>query len=237
MTDTDLAILDFETTGIDPCTDRIVSGYTGILHDGAAGEGVNILVRPDGYTIPAGSTAVHGITTAHATAHGGSFDEEISGILRFLRQRPHLPLAGMNIAYDLTILHTELYRAWTPAAAERAMRCVMDRPILDALVLDRALYPYRRGSRRLEDLAPLYGVQFDGDAHGARADAIVAGQIVAHQLTNPALSGYSIDSLRDAQVRWKAQQAASLESFLRRKDPSVVVDPGWPLLTSVAVAA
>lgn len=237
MTVTAIAVIDFETTGVDPTADRIVSGYAGVLHGAAPGEGVSILVRPDGYTIPAGATAVHGITTEHATTHGGGFDGEISGILRFLRQHPRVPLAGMNLAYDLTLLHSELHRAWAPASAERAMRFVLDRPILDALVLDRALYPFRRGSRRLEDLASLYGVQFDGAAHGARADAIAAGQIVATQLTNPALSGYSIDSLHDAQVRWRAEQSASLQSFLRRRDPNVVIDPGWPLLTSVTVAA
>lgn len=237
MTVTDLAILDFETTGIDPQTDRIVSGYAGILHDGAPDGGVSILVRPDGYTIPAGATAVHGITTEHATTHGGTFDGEIAGLIRFLGRHPHMPLAGMNLAYDLTLLRAELQRAWSPASADRAMRFVMDRPILDALVLDRHLYMYRRGSRTLTDLAPRYGVRFDGAAHGARADAIAAGQIVGQQLAHPALSGYTLTELHAAQIQWKAEQAASLETFLRRKDPTVVVDPGWPLLTPVPVAA
>ncbi|MBB4931384.1 hypothetical protein F4561_002204 [Lipingzhangella halophila] len=40
-----------------------------------------------------------------------------------------------------------------------------------------------------------------------------------------------IDELHAAQVRWRAEQAASLQAYLRRStNPEAVVDPNWPII-------
>jgi hypothetical protein len=61
-------ILDTETTGLSP-RDRIVS-ICWAIHDDRGGEVAleHHIIYPDGFTIPAGATAVHCITTEHAPA-------------------------------------------------------------------------------------------------------------------------------------------------------------------------
>ena len=49
-------------------------------------------------------------------------------------------------------------------------------PVIDPLVIDKAVDRYRKGKRTLEAAAAFYGVPLD-DAHDAGADAIAAGRV------------------------------------------------------------
>ena len=40
----------------------------------------------------------------------------------------------------------------------------------------------------------------------------------------------SAEELHLAQVKWKAEQSASFQEYLRRRNPEAVVDGSWPLV-------
>src|SRR5690606_9444921 len=74
-----------------------------------------------------------------------------------------------NAPYDLSLLHREALRhGLEPLAAPS--------PVIDPLVIDKAVDRYRRGKRTLEVSAEHYGVDLL-DAHDAGADAIAAGRV------------------------------------------------------------
>lgn len=230
-----MIVFDLETTSANASEARIVTAFAGILHDdGTVGDNVDLLVSPDGFDIPAEATRIHGITTEQARADGMPLPLALGLIVGLMLAHPDEPIAGQNIAYDFTVLHHELDRTLGTGLTAAG---VTDRPVLDSIVLDRFLYKYRKGSRALENLARVYGVELGDAAHGARADAIAAGQIVQIQLQQPQIAGWSLQRLHDAQIAWRAEQSAALQSWLRRENPHAVVDPGWPLFNSALVRA
>ena len=103
-------------------------------------------------------------------------------------------------------------------------------PVIDPLVLDKAVDRYRRGKRTLEITAQHYRVALD-DAHDAGADAIAAGRVAQALATAfPAELDLDPRELHTRQAGWFAEQAASFEEYMRRvKDPSFVAARGWPV--------
>jgi DNA polymerase-3 subunit epsilon len=102
-------------------------------------------------------------------------------------------------------------------------------PVIDPLVIDKAVDTYRRGKRTLSVAAEHYGVALD-DAHDAGADAIAAGRVAqaiagryADQLDIPVLD------LHDRQVDWSRVQAESFQDYMRRtRDPAFTSSGAWP---------
>ena len=99
---------DFETTGVDRFNDVPVSYALVTLVAGEVVSTSSGLIDP-GREIPAGATAVHGITTARARAEGMPLCEAIEMITDALVSASSrgVPLAGMKLDYDLTILDTQ----------------------------------------------------------------------------------------------------------------------------------
>jgi len=220
-----LAVFDLETTGVDVTTSRIVTAHIGVIGaDGEQLESWSWLADP-GVEIPAGATAVHGITTERARAEGRPAREVVSEIvdaLRALLARP-LPLVVYNAAYDLSLLEHEARRHGVEPLASPA-------PVVDPLVIDKAVDRYRRGKRTLEAAAAHYGVVLTG-AHDAAADAIAAGR-VAQALARKHLDALPEDlaALHGAQVSWHDQQCDSFEDYMRReRDHRFTADRGWPV--------
>lgn len=253
---TSLGVFDLETTGIDVDRDRIVSAFVGVLD--IYGEPVpglcrSWLVNP-GIEIPPQATAIHGISTGKAIQDGADpavAVEEIAHELHRLHEAGY-PLAGFNLAYDLTLLDREIRRHeagvvgdiggpgglwWDPA------------PVLDALILDKACDRYRKGSRRLPQVAEHYGVPLGENAHGAEADAVAAGRVVQEILRGrrsetkqlrSALDGVDPDrypteagALHAWSRKWAEQQADSLADYFRRTGKhaeAATVRTEWPLV-------
>lgn len=236
-----MLVLDTETTGVDVETARIVTMYAGILeHDGAVRTEVEWLIAPDGFTIPAESTAIHGVAHEHALQHGMKLEAALTNLGQTIAAwAPEgMPIVGQNISYDLTVIDREAARVWPGAHIGMLLR---GRPVLDSLVLDKQLVPRRRGSgaRRLVPLAATYGVHLtEEEAHGARADAIAAGRIVQKQLSRAAVRGRSLRELHALQIGWKREQAASLQAYFRANGkPHEVVDGSWPVIPRPTPAA
>ncbi|GEP25590.1 MULTISPECIES: exonuclease domain-containing protein [Cryobacterium] len=219
-----LAVFDLETTGIDVESCRIVSATVAVLDaSGTAIERIDWLVDP-GVEIPAGATNVHGITTEYAVQHGRVATEAVAEIVAALRAHlaDGLPIVAYNAPYDLTLLNREAVRYGIAPL-------VSPSPVVDPLVIDKAVDKYRKGKRTLEVTSAFYGVSLD-EAHDAGADAIAAGRVAqaihrAHRVALPT----TLDEMHALQVTWYRQQAESFQEYMRRgRDPEFLADTAWP---------
>lgn len=221
-----LGVFDLETTGVDVDTSRIVSACIAVLdEDGRVVSRWDWLADP-GIEIPEGASAVHGITTERARDEGRPAALVIAEIAQTLRVLfdSSIPVTVYNAPYDLTLLDRECRRHGLAPLDDTT-------PVIDPLVIDKAVDRYRKGKRTLEVTAELYEVPLD-DAHDAGADAIAAGRVALALLKRyPDDLDIGLRDLHGRQEVWHAEQAASFQEYLRSKrgDDSYVADPSWPL--------
>jgi DNA polymerase-3 subunit epsilon len=218
-----MAAFDVETSGVDPFTDFVV---TAALVD-SEGARRSWLIDPGPREIPAEATAIHGIGTEHARAHGRPAVECLAEIAEAIAGRltAGTPIAIYNAPFDLTILTEELHRHGLPQLPTTT-------PIIDPLVIDKQLDKWRKGKRTLAATSAFYEVVLT-DAHTADGDAL-ACLLLAQDLGArfPRLAADSLRTLHERQIGWYAEQAASLQQYFDRKNPDggEVVDPNWPLI-------
>jgi DNA polymerase-3 subunit epsilon len=221
-----LGVFDLETTGVDVDTSRIVSACIAVLdEEGRVVSRWDWLADP-GIEIPEGASAVHGITTERARAEGRRATLVVAEIAQTLRVLfdSGIPVTVYNAPYDLTLLDRECRRHGLDPLDGTA-------PVIDPLVIDKAVDRYRKGKRTLEITAELYEVPLD-DAHDAGADAIAAGRVALALLRRyPDELDIGLGDLHGRQEVWHAEQAASFQEYLRSKrgDDSYVADPSWPV--------
>ncbi|RYJ29391.1 DNA polymerase 3 subunit epsilon [Streptomyces sp. L-9-10] len=219
-----MAGFDLETTGPDPLTARIVTACIVQCGGGQPVDSATWLSDVDGEEIPDEAAAIHGVTTDRARAEGAPLAQVVAELLAGLGQAitAGLPIVAMNARYDITLLDRE---------AERyGLDPLPDGPVIDPFVIDKAVDKYRRGSRKLTALCEHYAVPI-GDAHQADADAIAACRVAWRQATlYEQVARMTLADLHHAQVGWAAEQAASLQEYFRRKDPTAVVEGAWPLI-------
>jgi DNA polymerase III subunit epsilon len=227
---------DFETTGTDRFNDVPVS-YALVY---AVGERIRVswsgLIDP-GRDIPEEATAVHGITSARARNEGMPLREAVALISDVIvsASRRSVPLVGMQLDFDLTMLETQGQRLLGHGIVERGW-CG---PVLDAVVLDRHYDPARDGRRTLVALCDHYGVDI-GIAHDACADAIASiNVLVALAAACPELREADPSSLHRAQVDWHRQWVGLCEDR-RLSEGMIALDAReyvWPVAPAVAPAA
>lgn len=233
-----LAPYDVESTGIDVFTDRIVTAALGKV-----GADHGPLLRSwrinPGVPIPPGATAIHRITDEMAAGYAPAPTAVDSLAVALVDlQLDGVPLVGWNVAYDLTILDSELVRYELPTLERRLGRPVG--PCVDGLVLDKKIEPFRKGSRKLVDVARHYGVRLDDiDAHGAEADALAAARVIWKMANrHPEIGGMRLHALHEQQVEWAQAQADSLRAhFEKTGKEHDGVDGTWPLRQRAAVPA
>lgn len=221
----DVAVFDLETTGVDVRTARIVTACIAVLDATGALVSRRDWLADPGVEIPEGAAAIHGITTERARAEGRPAADVVAEIVAELRAHlsAGLPLVVYNAPYDLSLLRFEAERHAVAPLVEPA-------PVIDPLVIDKAVDRYRKGKRTLEAAAAHYGVSLDG-AHDAGVDAIAAGHVAraivdAHAAKLPA----SLPELHASQVTWHEQQASSFEDYMRtQRDQHFTADRGWPV--------
>jgi len=221
-----LAVFDLETTGVDIETARIVSACIAVLDANGVVESRWDWLADPGVEIPAGASAVHGITTERARALGRPAGQVIGEVAQSLRVLFGLgiPLVVYNAPYDLSLLDRECRRHLLEPL-------VPPTPVIDPLVIDKAVDKYRKGKRTLEITAELYGVRLEG-AHDAGADAVAAGRVAQALLrAYPLEVDVPAAELHLRQVSWYAEQAASFADFIRREkgDLGFVADSAWPV--------
>lgn len=224
-----LAAFDLETTGLDVEADRIVTAALWRIDPARGEKACTDWLADPGIEIPEQAGAVHGITTEQARAEGRPAADVVAEIAAELERIAveGLPLVVYNASYDLTLLDRELTRHGKSVDFIGRLR------VIDPLVLDKHTDPYRRGSRRLTDVCAHHGVALDTrDAHGAAADALAAARLAWRlAAAHPDLAQADPDALHEAQRTWRAEQAASLQAYLRRtRDPEALVAGAWPIV-------
>lgn len=220
-----LVVFDTETTGLDTRYARIVTSFVGLIdHTGTPIESHLWLANP-GVPIPDQAAAVHGVTTEIATRDGRPAPEvvaEIRGVLAgYLEQS--LPIVAYNASYDFSILHHEAVRYGLEPLKN-------PRPIIDPLVIDRAVDTYRRGKRTLGMAAAHYLVPLE-DSHTADADAIAAGRVAQAILRTHAdvLTG-DAEWLHDQQIQWAKDWALNYQKFRQNQgDANFQASGEWPV--------
>lgn len=201
-----LVAFDLETTGVDPDTARIVTGSLVHFIGGLPMKTQSWLADP-GIDIPAEATAIHGITTEHARENGRDHDDVAREIADAITAcwTGGKTLVVFNAAYDLQLLSRtvddfEIFGA-----------------VFDPLVVDRARDKYRKGKRRLGDIARIYGIEAnEAAAHTAAGDAEVAGRLAHEMLTgnHAILAVQPVGRLMTAQNQWHRQYLTGLRDYL-----------------------
>jgi DNA polymerase-3 subunit epsilon len=220
-----LAVFDLETTGIDVDTCRIVTAHVGVIGaDGEAIERREWLVDP-GVEIPTAASLIHGVTTERARLEGQSAPSAVAEIIRALADAATrgLPIVAYNAAYDLTVLAREAERYGHDSLPGPG-------PIIDPLVIDKAIDRYRRGKRTLTAAAAHYGVDLP-NAHDAGADAVAAGRVAqAIARAYPELAAIAVADLHARQVDWCREQAESYQAWRRANgEPEFTTSGAWPV--------
>ena len=214
-----LASLDFETTGIDPLTDRVLS-YELLGDDG---HDVTGLINP-GIPIPPSSAEVHGLTDELLVGAPTS-EVGIALVVDWVRSliERGVALVVFNAAYDLTMLRAEVSR-WGLAQPD------WDRLlVVDPYVIDWGLERGGLGPRRLVDVAAYYSVPLD-NAHDATADASAA-RSVAYEIgaRHPSVAASGFGDLMQRQREWYADRAEDWNSYARKVGRDLDDPQGWPL--------
>jgi DNA polymerase III subunit epsilon len=219
---------DFETTGVDRFNDVPVSYALVTVVAGDVVSTASGLIDP-GREIPAGATAVHGISTERARDEGMPLSDAIEMITEVVvsASQRAVPIVGMKLDYDLTILDTQAYRLSELGLVARGWQG----PVLDAVVLDRHVDQYRKGSRTLAALCGLYGVEII-NAHDASADAIASvGVLLALGARYKELRDAELSALHQSQIDWHRDWAKGYDKWRVGKGmtPMDPRDYYWPL--------
>jgi DNA polymerase-3 subunit epsilon len=220
-----IAVFDLETTGLNLVTSRIVTACALKLDPAGEviGDSVEWLANP-GVPIPQEASAVHGVTDEIAKAQGADLGETVRSIIETLSTflNEGTPIVAYNAPYDFTILRQHAEDFGIPWALNPS-------PILDPLVLDKALVKFRTGKRRLDIIAPVYGVELT-NAHNATADAVAAGRVaqaMAKQFASQL--DLSLDELHQKQIAWSKEQDLSFADFMHRQGKTdFAPNIGWP---------
>ena len=214
---------DLETTGPNPHEARIVTASIVLMDpDGQMRANAEWLIDP-GVEIPAEAAAVHGVSTEHSQSHGMDATQGLTEIVATLQDFMHhrVPVVAYNGVYDFTVLANEL--------ARRNMEKLPVVGIIDPFVLDKYADTYRKGKRTLTAACEHYEVVLE-NAHTSQADSIAAVQVCKAIATKfPDKFNMPLEQLFNQQIRWKSDQAASFEQYLRRKNPDATVSRDWPV--------
>ncbi|MEO6605803.1 MAG: exonuclease domain-containing protein [Aeromicrobium sp.] len=218
-----LASLDFETTGIDPLNDRVLS-YA-LIAD--RGPDINGLINP-GIPIPASSAEVHGITElmlADAPAPAVGIAIVVEWVQSLIDRG--IGLVVFNAAYDLSMLHAEATR-WGVKQPDWDRLLVVDPYVIDWGIL-RGIH----GSRKLTDVAAYYSVSLD-NAHDAAADARAA-RGVAYEMgaRHPHVAASSLEELMGRQRSWYADRVEDWNAYARTVGRKLDDPNGWPLASAL----
>ncbi|MCD6416663.1 MAG: 3'-5' exonuclease [Planctomycetes bacterium] len=155
---TPVAVVDFETTGLNPGHDRVIEvSVVRIEPEGEQKLVFDTLVNPGR---PVAATYIHGIADEDVR-DAPNFEEIAGGLVGVLRG---CVIAAYNVYFDMRFLRYELGRVGMECPVPHVCLMYM-RPMLGL------------GSRcRLEEACELCGIQW-GPSHQAAADALAAAKL------------------------------------------------------------
>jgi DNA polymerase-3 subunit epsilon len=223
---------DTETTGVQFDSDRILSASMINLRAGETGDKIYATtewINP-GVPIPPEATTIHGITDEFIKLNGGNAPDTLEAVTLILRAMldDGIPIVGMNVTFDLTMLDRNCRRFGITPLSER----IEVAPVIDCLILDKRADRFRKGKggRKLSALCPLYRVE-NAQAHDSEADAMAAAR-VAWRIGRlyPQLGELTAMQLHRLQGIWKVEQDKGLAAYLKREGRDATgLDGSWPV--------
>lgn len=142
----------------------------------------NYIIRPDGFSIPKDSAAIHGITTERAMKEGADKKEVLEEFVTALMVNPKTYLVCHNIEFDVTILFYHLYKHFKSAFSKYMnlkIPCICT--MLDSIGLcklpSKSTLKYPKKNPTPNDLykypklSELYKVLFDREPSGRLHDS------------------------------------------------------------------
>ena len=201
-----IAIIDFETTGLSPDTDRVIEIGISCFEAGRLTQLKNWLVNP-GIPIPEESRAIHNITDEEL-ANAPSFTSVAIELAEVLRD--HIPVA-YNAAFDRRFLQAELGRLLGVMLEPLPPAFIPDVVWIDPLVWVRELFPDEK-SRKLTDISARLGIALE-NAHRAASDAEAAGRVLLALQDRMPTTYAEVVSLQE---RYAARQDLDFSRLRRR---------------------
>jgi DNA polymerase III subunit epsilon len=200
--DRPLAILDMETTGTDPTSDRIIEISILKLAPGSEPDHRTRRVNP-GIPIPAEAAAVHGIRDEDV-AGSPSFRALAKGLMSFT---DGCDLCGYNLFFTLRLMLSEFQRAG------------LSFPMAGRRIIDPCRIFLAREPRDLPAALRFYCGKEHVGAHGAAADVLATLAVLDAQLDRYEDLPRSVTGLHDY---LRDPRAVDLgEMFTRRSDESI----------------
>ena len=219
---------DLETTGINSFQDVPVSyGFVERSEDARGSLMEQAYVNP-GVPIPAGASAIHGITDG-MVSEATPLDEAVEVLADRLAK--HWAngdvIVGMNVSYDLTMVDSLCRRLGLATLSDRSDVGA----VVDVLVLDRHFDKWRKGGRKLTDLCHHYDVTL-GNAHSAAHDAeasLVVLEVVRSRY--PQVDRIPVADLSVTIRAWYQEWLSSFSEYLERKGetPIPLGRYEWPI--------
>lgn len=219
---------DCETTGPEPKHDRIVSAAI-VLDDPETNTSQewSWLCNPE-MEIMREAIAVHGISNEYVQEKGRDCESVIREIMSMINALWHQyksPLVCVNSCFDLTILRQEAIRL----GIGKLENLITIPPVIDTLVVDRKLDPYRRGRRTLTAVSANYSVTING-AHTAIGDIKCAIKLARKMgEVYPHFGNCDLDVLQYAQAFAMEEWIKGYESYKRLDNTGFTLSfNGWP---------
>ena len=208
--------LDCETTGLptsrkgpknfqDYDTCRLVSVGIVIFEDGKEVDSLEMIVKPDGYTVTA--EEIHGLSHEHCLSNGMDWDVVYNNLQYIIQEYKHV--VGHNLAFDMSVINAECYRRGYTAFAFDSTTCTLK---LSKQVLSKGF--------KLGILYRLLTGETLEDAHSAVPDARASG-VVYNVLKNISVDNRTIEPHT---VYIKVSDVAACIGMNPYKQPGEVMD-------------
>ncbi len=197
--DLPLAVLDVETTGLDPKEDRITEVGIIRFENGEVVEEYGKLVNPQ-MPIPEESTNITGISDEDVK-DAPSFEEIARGVHRRLQG---VGIVAYNLGFDRAFVRNELERCgleWPDKS-----------PTLDPLIFARQFFKNHR-RKNLGAICELLDIPLE-EAHRATHDATVTGHVL-YAFADKLPEG--LDELLMLQAQWEKIQAQQMSGWRGRR--------------------
>jgi predicted DnaQ family exonuclease/DinG family helicase len=188
--------LDFETTGLQVETDRVIEVAAILFVDGEPAERFVSLVNP-GISIPSFIEEITGITNG-MVADAPAESKIVDDLFKFIGKHP---LVAHNTPFDL---------AYLQAMADRHDKKLHDRRLYDTLPLSRALL-FFQPAHNLSAASDFFSLSTDG-AHRAEYDTENCGKIFVELIEEAA--SYNLDLISRILALLKPFQIQNKDLFI-----------------------
>lgn len=222
MTEAKYLVFDTETTGVDVFNDRIVQLVIATADaDGNLLEEWEWIIDP-GVEVPEEAANVHGFTTEYLRQNGTAPGRALNEALDVFAENTDLVWVAYNLSFDFSLLAREYERHLGTNFGQYEFEAEW----FDPLIVDRAKDKYRKGKRKLENVAAAYGVPFNpSEAHKAGYDVAITAKVAARVAER-----YGIPTVAE-QAQMHVDWAEGFETWLReaKGDNTIEIERDWPL--------